>query len=563
MTESIRSLYDLWKRKAVADPDLTEELNAMEAREDLMEEAFFKDLEFGTAGLRGVIGAGTNRMNIYTVARTSYAMAEYVLKYGEGERSIAISYDSRIKSKLFAETAAAVFASNGVKAYLTPELMPTPFLSYLVRALHADAGVMVTASHNPAKYNGYKVYGPDGCQMTSKSADAVYEIMEETDCFSVEIGDFESLLNEGLIEYVSEELVTSYIEEVKKQSVLPKSLSETIDRSVAIVYTPLNGAGLKPVMRMLSETGFTNVTVVEEQKAPDGNFPTCTYPNPEIPETMALGIKCCKEKKADLLVATDPDSDRLSVAVREGTDYRILSGNEAGCLMLDYVASVRKTTGTMPDRPVAVKSIVTSDLATRIAESYGVEMRNVLTGFKYIGEQILNLELAGEADRFLFGFEESCGFLSGTYCRDKDAVNAALLMTEMFAYYRSKGVSLPEALDALGKKFGYYANEVRAYEYEGIEGLQKMKDIMTGLRKGIDQIGEFRVARLLDYETGIDGLPKADVLKFELEGGGSVIVRPSGTEPKIKVYVTGTGADPEKASSLVKRLFEGIGAFLE
>ncbi len=562
MKDSIRTSFELWKKKAVADPDLAEELSAMDGKEDLIEDAFFKDLEFGTAGLRGVIGAGTNRMNVYTVALTSYAMALYVLKYGEGERSIAISYDSRIKSELFAETAARVFAAAGVKAYLTRELMPTPFLSYAVRALKADAGVMITASHNPAKYNGYKVYGPDGCQMTSESADKVLALMKKTDCFSVDFGDYEALQEAGLIEYISEDLTTSYLSEVKKQSVLSEKDRKQIDRNVAIVYTPLNGAGFVPVMRMFRETGFTNVTVVEEQKAPDGRFPTCTYPNPEIRATMALGIEYCRKADADMLVATDPDSDRLSIAVRDGEEYRILTGNETGCLLLDFVARCRKANKTLPERPVAVKSIVTSELASKIAASYGIEMRNVLTGFKYIGEQILHLEQANEEERFIFGFEESCGFLSGTYCRDKDAVNAALLVTEMFAFYKSRGRSLVQVLDEIGERFGYYENEVRAYEYEGIEGLSKMKEIMETLRKGVKEIGGIPVSELVDYEKGVDSLPKADVLKFVLENGGNVIVRPSGTEPKIKVYVTSTAKDRSAALSNVQKLFDGMGRYL-
>ena len=562
MKDSIRTSFELWKKKAVADPDLAEELSAMDGKEDLIEDAFFKDLEFGTAGLRGVISAGTNRMNVYTVALTSYAMALYVLKYGEGERSIAISYDSRIKSELFAETAARVFAAAGVKAYLTRELMPTPFLSYAVRALKADAGVMITASHNPAKYNGYKVYGPDGCQMTSESADKVLALMKKTDCFSVDFGDYEALQEKGLIEYISEDLTTAYLNEVKKQSVLSEKDRKQIDRNVAIVYTPLNGAGFVPVMRMFRETGFTNVTVVEEQKAPDGRFPTCTYPNPEIRATMALGIEYCRKADADMLVATDPDSDRLSIAVRDGEEYRILTGNETGCLLLDFVARCRKANKTLPERPVAVKSIVTSELASKIAASYGIEMRNVLTGFKYIGEQILHLEQANEEERFIFGFEESCGFLSGTYCRDKDAVNAALLVTEMFAFYKSRGRSLVQVLDEIGERFGYYENEVRAYEYEGIEGLSKMKEIMETLRKGVKEIGGIPVSELVDYEKGVDSLPKADVLKFVLENGGNVIVRPSGTEPKIKVYVTSTAKDRSAALSNVQKLFDGMGRYL-
>ncbi len=549
MNSEIENKYIAWCGRATLDQDLQEELCAIASDEAAIEDAFYRDLEFGTGGLRGVIGAGTNRMNVYTVGRAAQGLANYVLgAFPKGKRSIAISYDSRIKSDLFARISAAIFAGNGIKAYIYPQLMPTPLLSWAVRELHCSAGVMVTASHNPSKYNGYKVYGADGCQITTEAADTILAAINVLDVFrDVKFGDFDELLKKGCIEYISEDVYTAFIERVKKESVLGPD--DRIDRNVAIVYTPLNGTGLKPVTRMLKETGFTNITVVAEQRNPDGNFPTCPYPNPEIHEAMALGMKYAEEEKAELLLATDPDCDRCGIAVADKDgNYVLVSGNETGCLLLDYICSQRIKNGTMPADPMMVKTIVTTDLGEKIAEHYGVRTVNVLTGFKYIGEQILMLEKEGKEDSYIFGFEESYGYLSGGYVRDKDAVDAAYLICEMFAYYKSKGVSLLDKLSELYDTYGYYKNVTHSFEFEGIAGVQKMKDVMAKFRSGDVDFAGRNVEKVLDYAEGIDGLPKSDVVKFFIEGGTRVIARPSGTEPKLKVYVLACGTTPELAA---------------
>ena len=549
----INALYKEWCEKAVLDEDLQKELPGM--NEEQKTDAFYQDLSFGTAGLRGVLGAGTNRMNVYTVGAATQGMAQYVLAhYPEGERVVAISRDSRIKSELFTKITAAIFAANGIKTWVYKELMPTPCLSYAVRELNCSAGVMITASHNPAKYNGYKAYGADGAQMTEEGANEVLGYIKETDLFTgIKWGDYDKLLEEGMIEIIPDSLTDSFIEEVKAQSCVPADLE--LPKDVAIVYTPLNGAGYKPVMRVLTECGYSNVTVVPEQAEPDGNFPTCSYPNPELRETLRLGMELAEEKHADLLLATDPDSDRCAIAVRaKSGEFKLITGNELGCLLLDYIASMRKKAGTLPERPVAVKSLVSTDLADRIAEKYGVEMKNVLTGFKYIGDQILLLEEKGEKERYIFGFEESCGYLSGTYARDKDAVNAAFLVTEMFSYYKSLGIGLYEKMQDLYKEFGYFKSNVSSYEFEGIAGQAKMKELIAEFRKGLPAAGGFAVEKLLDYGEGIDGLPKSDVLKFFLEGGANFVVRPSGTEPKVKLYITAKGADEADADRMIQAL---------
>lgn len=556
MDRSIVEKVERWKTCAVLDRDLTEELLAKTPEE--LEDAFYRDLSFGTAGLRGILGAGTNRMNVYTVGVASQGLAEYVLKQDPKDPSIVISRDSRLKSDLFAYTAAAIFAMNGIKTYIFKEIMPVPCLSYAVRALGTTAGVMVTASHNPAIYNGYKVYGPDGAQMTEEGADEVFSAMKATDLFNgVRFGDFDALLSEGKIEYVPDAIYDAYTERVKAESVLPKSLQ--IDRTVAIVYTPLHGAGLKPVTRVLRESGFTNITVVPEQEMPDGHFPTCPYPNPEIRDTMALGMALCEKKQADLLLATDPDSDRLAIAVKKpGGDYVILSGNELGCLLLDYICCMRKTFGNMPENAVAVKSLVSTDLAGKIAEKYGVTMKNVLTGFKYIGDQIALLEERGEEARFIFGFEESCGYLPGAYCRDKDAVAAAFLTAEMFCYYRSIGKGLYERMQEIYAELGYYHSESHAFQYAGMAGQAKMQEIMEAFRAEENTVGGFPVLRKLDYLKGVEGLPKSDVLQYLLPDDASVIVRPSGTEPKVKLYLTVRGESAEEAEKKAAFLYDRI-----
>lgn len=554
--------YKLWCEKAIADPDLVTELKAIERDPAAIQDAFYRELEFGTGGLRGVIGAGTNRMNIYTVAKASQGLANYVVKhYGESERKIAVSYDSRIKSDVFAVTAARVFAANGIKVCLYKELMPTPCLSFAVRDLGCAAGIMVTASHNPSKYNGYKVYGSDGCQITVAAADEIYAEIEKTDVFEdVKSMDFEAAKQAEIISYIPDEVYTRFTEEVKNQSVL---FGESIDKSVSIVYSPLNGSGLKPVLRALSESGYTNITVVKEQEAPDGRFPTCPYPNPEIREAMALGMDYAKKQDADLLLATDPDCDRVGIAVRNSdNEFVLLSGNETGILLLDYICSQRVKHNKMPKDPVFVKTIVTMDMAKKIADKYGVKTIDVLTGFKFIGEQIGLLEAAGHKDSYILGFEESYGYLSGNYVRDKDAVNASLLICEMFSYYKAQGISLLEKLEMLYEEFGFCYNTLYSFEFEGESGFHKMQAIMDTFRGGLDEIAGKNVVNTLDYSLGIDGLPKSNVLKFFLENTGSVVVRPSGTEPKLKIYLSVSTKDRKTASETEQALIAFIRDFM-
>lgn len=551
--------YRRWCERAADDADLERELKAMDAA--AMEDAFYRDLAFGTGGLRGVIGAGTNRMNVYTVAKASQGLANYVLKSFPAEaRHIAVSYDSRIKSDLFSRVAAGVFAANGIHVSIYTELMPTPCLSYAVRALGCAAGVMVTASHNPSKYNGYKVYGADGCQITTEAADAILREIEAIDVFDgVRRIDFADGMARGLIDYIAPEVYTAFVEEVKAQSVL---FGDEIDRRVSIVYSPLNGTGLKPVTRTLREAGFTNITVVPEQEQPDGRFPTCPYPNPEIREAMELGIRKAEEVKADLLLATDPDCDRCGIAVKAADgSYRLLSGNEVGLLLLDFICAQRTRHGKMPEQPVFVKTIVTMDLAERIAAHYGVETVNVLTGFKFIGEQIGRLERQGRADAYICGFEESYGYLTGAYVRDKDAVDAAFMICEMFAFYKTRGVSLLEKLDELYAQYGYCLNTLHSYTFEGSAGFAKMQSIMAAFRAGLTAIGPKKVLRTLDYGEGLDGLPKSDVLKFLLADNCSVVVRPSGTEPKMKAYISISAADRGEAEQIEALVAAALEAF--
>ena len=537
--------YLRWLERA--DASLQPELTAMKENPEAVEDAFYRDLAFGTGGLRGVIGAGTNRMNVHTVARASQGLTNYVKKrFPKDKRRIAVSYDSRILSREFAQMAAGVFAANGITALIYPRLMPTPCLSWAVRALGCAAGVMVTASHNPAKYNGYKVYGPDGCQITTQAA---ADILGEIDALDVFDGPvvmpFDKGLEVGAINWIGEDVLTAFIEAVKAQSVLGDAPA---DKSAVIVYSPLNGTGFEPVTRILRECGYANVTVVKEQSMPDGHFPTCPYPNPEIREAMQLGLEYAERLNADLLMATDPDCDRCGIAVRDPKGgYRLMSGNETGVLLLDYICQRRLAQGTMPESPVLVKTIVTTDLAERVAAKYGVDTVNVLTGFKYIGETIGRFEAQGRADRYIFGFEESYGYLSGAHVRDKDAVNAALMIAEMFAWYRAQGIGLLQRLEQLYAEFGYCLNTLHSYEFEGSKGFALMQQAMATLRGGLTELGGLKVERLLDYGPGLDGLPKSDVLKFLLAGGASCVVRPSGTEPKLKLYVSVSAPDEEKA----------------
>lgn len=561
MNDSIMRQYERWVREASEDPKIAEELRALAGKEEEINDRFYRDLAFGTGGLRGVMGAGTNRMNIYTVAKASQGLADYVRNQADCREArlprIAVSYDSRMNSAQFARKACQVFAANGIEAYLFPRLMPTPCLSFAVRSLHCRAGVMITASHNPSKYNGYKVYGPDGCQITTKVAKDILGEIEKLDLFQdIRQMDFESGIQKGMIRYIPEEVYRDYVEAVKGQSVL---YGKKVDRSAAIVYSPLNGTGLQPVMDTLKEAGYTNVSVVKEQEKPDGAFPTCPYPNPEIPEAMELGIQEAKRLGAELFLATDPDCDRVGAAVknRQG-EYTLLSGNETGMLLLDYLCARRQEAGTMPEDPVCMKTIVTIDMAERIAAHYGVRTINVLTGFKYIGEQIGLLEAEGKEDSFVFGLEESYGYLSGTYVRDKDGVNAVFLVCEMFAYYKTQGISLLDRLEELYRQYGYCLNTLHSYEFQGQAGAAKMEKIMERFRGGMKQIGKKPVKTCLDYAQGLDGLPKSNVLKFLLEDHCSVVIRPSGTEPKMKVYFSVSAKDREMAAEAEREMAKDV-----
>lgn len=544
---SYREKYERWL-KEVREEELLGELKEMSEKE--IEDSFYKDLSFGTGGLRGTIGAGSNRMNVYTVAKATQGLANYLNSNYENP-SVVIGYDSRIKSDVFADIATEVFYANGIKVNRWPRLLPVPTVSFATRYLKASAGVMITASHNPSKYNGYKVYGDDGCQITTETAAEILAEIDRTDIFC----DVKRS-SEIEVELIKEDVLTAFIEEVKKQSVL---FGEEVDKNVSIVYSPLNGAGLEPVTRVLNEMGYGNVTIVEEQKKPDGNFPTCPYPNPEIKEALALGLEYCKKNNADLMLATDPDCDRVGIAVKnQNGEYQLLSGNEVGILLLDYICSQRVKYDKMPKNPVMVKTIVTMDLGEKIANHYGVETRNVLTGFKFIGEQIGKLEKAGDTDRYIFGFEESYGYLSGSYVRDKDGVNGAFLIAEMFSFYKTKGISLIEKLNELYAKYGCAYNTLQSYTFEGAAGFMKMQEIMNKIRReGIQEINGVKVVKSIDYLEGIDGLPKSDVLKYYFEDNASVVIRPSGTEPKLKTYIS-TCLGSKEESERENGEFEGV-----
>lgn len=550
--------YQLWL-KSIVDEEIVKELKDMAEDPEHIIDAFYKNLAFGTGGLRGIIGAGTNRMNIYTVRKASQGIANYIKKkYPEQERKIAISYDSRIKSDVFARTAAEVYAANGIQVEIYSQLMPTPCLSYAVRELECAAGVMITASHNPAKYNGYKVYDADGCQITTETAKLILFEMEQVDLFTdVKQMDFEEAVEAGQVSYISEEISTRYIEQVKSQTMI--SSDKHVNQNIKIVYSPLNGTGLKPVLRTLKESGYINIEVVKEQEEPDGHFPTCPYPNPEVKEAMALGLQYAEKQNAEIFLATDPDCDRVGIAVKDSEGkYILLSGNETGVLLLDYICLCRVANGTMPTDAVMVKSIVTTELAERIAEHYGVKTINVLTGFKYIGEYIGTLEKAGNKDSFIFAFEESCGYLSGSYVREKDAVNGAFLICEMAAFYKNRGITLMDRLNELYQIYGFQLNSLHTFTFEGIAGYEKMQRIMRKYRVNVHAIGEKEVIQCLDYANGLKGLPKSDVLKFVLEDGCSVVIRPSGTEPKLKLYISVRAKSKEEASIVEQDLLQHI-----
>ena len=534
--------------------------------EEEMEDAFYQDLKFGTGGLRGIMGAGTNRMNIYTVAKASQGLAQYLHQNNTKQSlSVVIGFDSRLQSHLFAETAASVFAANHIHVHIWPFLTPVPTVSFATRTLKASAGIMITASHNPKQYNGYKVYGEDGCQITPSAALKITEEIDSLDIFKdIKKEDFHNALTKGEIEYIDQTILDRFLDAVKKQSVL---YGDPANKTIQIVYTPLNGSGYIPVYRVLKETGFQNISVVEEQQDPDGNFPTCPYPNPEIKESLELGLQYCKKNHADLLLATDPDCDRVGIAIKNTAgDYTLLSGNETGILLLDYICMQRTKHHKIPENPLSIKTIVSTDMGKQIAEYYDIKMIDVLTGFKYIGEQISNLEKKGEEERFIFGFEESCGYLSGVYVRDKDAVGASLLICEMLAYYQAHNMNLYDRLQDLYRQFGYYLNTLHSFSFDGPSGLIRMQEIMQRFREkakaGTSTFSGMKVIKVLDYIQGIDHLPSSNVLKFLLEQDCSIVVRPSGTEPKLKIYLSIKGTNTEDAEKIEKMLLTDLQSFI-
>ncbi len=548
----------LWLDRAGEDPDLTAELQSIRNDEKAVSDRFYRHLAFGTGGLRGVLGAGTNRMNLYTVRRATQGLADY-LNATDLPKSVAIAHDSRVKGDLFAREAARVLAANGITAYLYPRLEPTPALSWAVRYLRCGAGICVTASHNPAQYNGYKVYGADGCQITPEAAEKVLAAMEKTDCFDgVKLADYDAAAAEGKIQIIPDECLDAFVD-----AVLALRPGNDVSK-LKLVYTPLNGSGLECVKKLLAKMGVTELTVVPSQEAPDGHFPTCPYPNPEIREAMEEGLRLCDEVKPDLLIGTDPDCDRMGAAVPDGKGgYRLITGNEMGVLLLDYLCRTRIARNTMPPNPVAVTTIVSTDMATPVAQSYGVELRRTLTGFKYIGEQIGLLEEEGHAERYLFGFEESYGYLSGAHVRDKDAVNAVMLACECAAWYAGQGMTLLDAMNALYEKFGFYRNGLLSRAFEGQDGMAAMDALMKSLRTAPPaEIGGWKVSGTTDYLNDGTGLIPSDVLEFRLEDAGKVIVRPSGTEPKLKIYLSVRGSGEEDAAARLERLSRGAEALL-
>jgi phosphoglucomutase len=563
----INSLYALWSEKAVLDADLAEELSSINGNQDEILDRFYRNLEFGTAGLRGVLGAGTNRMNIYTVNQATQGLADYLNEAFE-DPSVAIAYDSRIKSDLFAREAAGVLAANGIKVYIYPELVPTPMLSFAVRRLKCSSGIIITASHNPAKYNGYKCYDPNGYQMTDEAAQRTYEYIQKVDMFDgVKRTDFDEALKDGIIEYIEPWLYEEFYSEVEKTQVNP-GICKTA--GLKVIYTPLNGTGNKPVREILKRIGISDVRVVPEQEKPDGNFPTCPFPNPEIKQVFECAIEMTKTDRADLLLATDPDCDRMGIAVFDGSDYVLMSGNEVGVMFTEYLLSSRAANGTMPKDPIVVKTIVTTKLVEKVAASYGAECVDLLTGFKYIGELITNLEKKNEADRFIVGMEESYGYLSGIHARDKDAVVASMLLCEMAAYYKSKGMTLVDLMNSLYEKYGMYLNTLLNFNFEGATGMQKMSDMMTSLRENppkqiagqkVVAVADYKTSERTDIETGeksVIDLPKSNVLSYSLPDGSGAIVRPSGTEPKIKIYITAVADTKENAQIKADEIGESM-----
>ncbi len=570
--EQIFDKYNEWNNNVANDSPIKQELKNINGIEKEIYDRFYCDLTFGTAGLRGILGAGTNRMNIYTVRKATMGLAIYLNKKYL-KPSVAISFDSRINSELFARESARVLAANNIKVYITKELEPTPVLSFLVRELSCQAGIMITASHNPAEYNGYKCYGNDGCQMTEEAASKVYNNIQKLDTFKdITVVNFDDALKNGLINFVDDNIYEKYLENVQNQSINPGICSGT---NLKVVYTPLNGAGNKLVREILKRTGVSQLSIVKEQEMPDGNFTTCPYPNPEIKEALLLALELANKEQPHLVLATDPDSDRVGVAIKENGEYRLLTGNEIGILLCNYILSQREAKNLLPKKPIIIKTIVSTELAEKIAKNYGCSVINVLTGFKYIGEQILRLEEKGEKDRFIFGFEESYGYLSGTYVRDKDAVVASMLICEMAAFYMKKNMHLAEVLNSLYDKYGYYKNTTLNYGFSGSEGIRKMQSIMENLRNEPPKsIAGFKVLKIADYEKSIvqdletreeqkSGLPKSNVLSFFLENENRVIIRPSGTEPKIKAYITAVGTSLEDAFEITQKIKNKIDSILK
>ncbi len=559
----INALYGEWLEKATADPDLIAELESVKGNDDEILDRFYRSLEFGTAGLRGVIGAGTNRMNYYTVGRATQGLSDFLNKHFDSP-SIAIGYDSRIKSEYFSKEAAKILAANGIKVYLYSELEPTPCLSFAIRYFKTSSGIILTASHNPAKYNGYKCYNSNGYQMTDEEAEETYEYIQKVDYFTgIKTMDFDEAVKDGKIEFMGQEIIDKYLEEVMKQCVNPGICTKA---QLNVIYTPLNGTGNKPVRKILEMTGVKNVSVVPEQELPDGNFPTCPFPNPEIKQAFECALKMTENINADLLLATDPDCDRVGIAVHCGDEYKLMTGNDVGALMLNYLLSQKKEQGTLSENSIAVKSFVSTDLAEAIADKYNCSFKNLLTGFKYIGELITQLEAQGRADDFVMGFEESYGYLAGTHARDKDAVVASMLICEMTAYYKNQGKTLVDVLNELYDEFGYYLNTVTSYSFEGASGMEKMAEIMDGLRENapcdfagyaVERIDDYKTSTSTDIKNGTKSeitLPKSNVLAYALEGANKLIVRPSGTEPKIKAYVTAIGSSEDDAQKIADKL---------
>lgn len=556
----IKAIYETWV-VSVKDENLRRQLLSMDGNQ--INDAFFKDLTFGTGGLRGVMAAGTDRMNCYTVGRATRGLGHYILASCPDCPKVAIGYDSRKNSEQFAKLAARILSDMGIRVFIWRELLPTPMLSFAVRTLDCAAGIMMTASHNPSEYNGYKVYGADGCQITEEAAASISEYIAEEAYFEREgHQDFDEALASGKISYIDERIYESYLSQVIANSMLSKD--SLINGNLKIVYSPLNGTGRRPVLDVLARCGFSDVTVVREQEYPDGNFTTCPYPNPEIPQAMQLGLDYARRLSSDILIATDPDCDRLGVGVRNiYGDYILLTGNEIGLLLLDFICKRRLEKGTLPKHPIAVKTVVTTDLANCIAEYYGVSMVNVLTGFKYIGEHIGTLEKEGRAKDFILGFEESCGYLTADYVRDKDGVLAAMLICEMASYYKQKRKTLCDAMDDIYQKYGYCQSILKSYTLEGAQGIENMRRIMEKLRLGCETMGGITVEKMLDFQKGIDGLPHSDVLKFQLAGGSSLTVRPSGTEPKLKVYLSVSAANKTEAIQIADDVIRDIESYVQ